>query len=252
MGAAIVSLIGAGGGEDTIVGATAEPGCSSCGRDLGEVHGRAPMGVLVQQDIASAALGADAIIDFSNAGAVAPLAKAAARARVALVSGTTALGATQNAALEEAAKLIPVLWAPNFSIGIHVLAAAVRLAARSLGESFDVEVVEVHHRVKADAPSGTAMRLVRAVQEARGSLAPVYGRQGMIGQRRDDEVGVLALRGGDVVGDHTVYFLGPGERIELTHRATSRETLARGALVAARWVVGRAPGRYSLDDAIGS
>jgi 4-hydroxy-tetrahydrodipicolinate reductase len=251
MGLAMVSVL-RGASEDTIVGAAAAAGCDAIGRDLGEVHGLASMGVLVQSDVPAAILGADVVIDFSTAAAVAELAKAASRAGVALVSGTTALGADAEAALQQAAQKVPVLWAPNFSLGIHVLAQAVRLVAARLGSSFDIELVEAHHRGKLDAPSGTALRLMREAQQARGPLTPVFARHERAAGRGTDEVGVLALRGGDVVGDHSVHFLGQGERLELTHRATSREMLARGAVTAARGVLGRAPGRYSLDDVIGA
>lgn len=252
MGSALVSLLRAQGGDRVIVGAAAEPGCSAIGRDLGEVHGSAPMGVVVQSDVASAVLGADVVIDFSHASALVAVAKAAARQGAVFISGTTGLGPEATAALDDAARSVPVLWAPNFSIGIHVLAQAVRLAAQQLGASFDVELVEVHHHGKADAPSGTAMRLAREVQQARGELAPIHGRQGLIGPRKASEMAVLAVRGGDVVGDHTVHFLGPGERLEFTHRATSREMLARGALLAASSLVGRKPGRYTLDEVFGA
>jgi 4-hydroxy-tetrahydrodipicolinate reductase len=136
-------------------------------------------------------------------------------------------------------------------VGVQVLAELVTLAARKLGLAFDVEIVEAHHRAKVDAPSGTAERLRRAVSLAREEIRPVYGREGLVGPRKGDEIGVLALRGGDVIGDHTVHFLGQGERIELTHRATTRDLFARGALQAARFVVGKPPGRYSMADVLG-
>ena len=252
MGLAMVSLLRAQGSPDQIVGAAAAPECDAIGRDLGEVHGLSAIGVLVQSDVHAAILGADVVIDFSSAGAVASLARTASRAGVALVSGTTALGADAEAALTQAAAAVPVLWAPNFSIGIHVLAQAVRLVASKLGSSFDIEIVEAHHRGKLDAPSGTAMRLVREAQQARGSLTPVFDRHERPGARQSNELGVAALRGGDVIGDHSVHFLGQGERLELTHRGTSRELFARGAISAARALVGRKPGRYSLDDVIGA
>jgi len=229
-----------------IVGAVAAPGAPEVGRDLGEIHGAMSYGVLVQSDVATALLGADVVIDFSTASCVAALCRAASRAKVPLVTGTTGLDDVARAALDEASKQIAVLWAPNFSIGIHVLAEAVRMAVARLGPSFDAEIVEVHHRAKADAPSGTAMRLAREIQDVRSGGRLVHGRQGMVGARGVEELAVLAVRGGDVVGDHTVHLLGPGERLELTHRATSREVLARGALRAAQFLVGRPPGRYGI------
>src|SRR5262249_18352988 len=152
--------------------------------------------------------------------------------------------------LDEAARVVPVLWAPNTSVGVQVLAELVTQAAHKLGLAFDVEIVEAHHRAKVDAPSGTADRLRRAVAEARQGLRPVPGGGGNGGPRRADEIGVLALRGGDVIGDHTVHFLGPGERLELTHRATNRDLFARGALQAARFVTGKPPGRYAMADVL--
>ena len=152
--------------------------------------------------------------------------------------------------LDEAAKCVPVLSAPNTSVGVQILADLVKLAVERLGEGFDVEIVETHHRAKVDAPSGTAERLRRAVEDARGELARVHGREGNVGPRRAEEIGVHAVRGGDVIGDHTIHLLGLGERIELTHRATSRDLFARGALRAARFVVGRPAGRYTMADVI--
>jgi len=249
MGAAVLSLARTNtAGSFEIVGAAAERGCAAIGRDLGEIHGMTPVGVAVQDDIASALLGAEVVIDFSHRRAVPVLAKVAAREKIAIVSGTTGLDAAGLEALDEAAKTVPVLWAPNMSLGIQVLAELVQHAVRRLGAGFDVEIVEVHHRNKADAPSGTASRLAREVEQVRGELRKVGGREGMVGARTAEEMGVLAVRGGDVVGDHTVHLLGNGERLELTHRATSRELFARGALFAAKAIVSRPAGRYTLAD----
>src|SRR6185312_14259983 len=168
--------------------------------------------------------------------------------RVAVVSGTTRLDADAERLLDQAARVVPVLWAPNTSVGVQVLAELVAEAAAKLGLSFDVEIVEAHHRAKVDAPSGTADRLRRAVVEAREDLVPVHGREGLVGPRKRTEIGVLALRGGDVIGDHTVHFLGQGERLELTHRATNRDLFARGALRAARFLHGKPAGRYTMAD----
>jgi len=172
------------------------------------------------------------------------------RARIAVVSGTTRLDATCERLLEETARVVPVLWAPNTSVGVQVLAELAAEAVRRLGPSFDVEIVETHHRGKIDAPSGTATRLADAVRAARADLLDVHGREGNVGPREADELGVFAVRGGDVIGDHTVHLLGPGERIELTHRATSRDLFARGALQAARFLKGKPPGRYTMSDVV--
>lgn len=171
-----------------------------------------------------------------------------------LVIGTTGLNATERAAIDAAAKAVPVVFAPNFSIGVNTLFWLARRAAAALGSGFDIEVVEMHHNQKKDAPSGTAARLAEILCKARG-LDPErdlrHGREGLVGARAPGEIGVHALRGGDVVGDHTVHFAAAGERIEITHRASSRETFARGALRAARWALGRPAGLYSMEDVLG-
>jgi 4-hydroxy-tetrahydrodipicolinate reductase len=247
MGQSIVRVVQERG-EHRIVGAVAAPDDPNQGRDAGEVAGVGVLGVAITADLAAALLGADIVVDFSVAAAVVPLAQAAARARLPLVSGTTGIGKAGEAALDEAAKHIPVLWAANMSLGIEVLAKLARTATELLGEDFDVEIVETHHKHKVDAPSGTALRLAAAVRDGRGALALRHGREGAAGPRKKDEIGVMALRGGDVVGDHTIHFLGPGERIEITHRATQRDLLSRGAVRAGSWLVGRPPRRYGLRD----
>ncbi len=250
MGLTITRLVQAA--EDIeIVGAVCAPSDPSHGQDIGELAGIGPLGVVATADVAAALLGADVVIDFSLPVAVPALAAQAARDRVAIMSGTTNLDEMAQTALDKAAEVVPVLWAPNTSLGIQVLAEVVQHAIRRLGADFDAEIVELHHRRKVDAPSGTAMRLCHAVQEVRQGLAVVHGREGDVGARPISEVGVFGVRGGDVVGDHTVYLLGPGERIELTHRATSRDLFAQGAIRGARFVVGRAPGRYTIADVSG-
>lgn len=195
----------------------------------------------------------EVVIDFTVAEAVADHAKACADAGVGLVLGTTGIDEAGRAALAEAAKRIPIVAAPNFSVGVYVLARLATEATRLLGPDFDAEILELHHRMKRDAPSGTALRLAEAVTEARGVGREVYRttRDGLIGARPHGELGLQTLRGGDVVGEHTVFLFGDGERVELTHRATSRDTFANGALRAARWLSGRAPGMHDLGDVLG-
>ncbi len=249
MGLAILRLAQAA--EDIqVVGALCASDDPQLGRDIGEVAGLGNIGVATTADAASALLGADVVIDFSAASAVSGLLSVAVRQNVAVVSGTTGLSAETERALERAAESVPVLWAANMSLGIQVLAEIVEQAIRRLGAAFDVEIVEVHHRRKVDAPSGTARRLGEAVKRARPDMLELNGRSGQVGARTDAEVAVLALRGGDVIGDHTVHLLGPSERLELTHRATSRDLFARGAIEAARYVVGRSPGLYSVADVV--
>ena len=234
----------------TIVGAIASPGSAGLGRDAGEIAGAGPVGVVVSAAAGSGLLGADVVIDFSQPAALPHLLKLAMHAKIAVVSGTTRLDATGERLLSEAAKVIPVLWAANTSAGVQVLAELVMLAVQKLGLGFDVEIVETHHRAKIDAPSGTAERLRAAVEEARGELTSVSGREGNVGPRKQDEIGVFAVRGGDVIGDHTIHLLGQGERLELTHRATNRDLFARGALRAARFLHGKPAGRYTMADVL--
>lgn len=230
-----------------LVGACAGPSDPALGEDAGMLAGSKSAGVAVTDDMAAALLGAAVVIDFSQPAGLAELSRLAARRGVALVSGTTGLPDTR--ALDEAAAKIPVLWAANMSLGIQVLSELVAEAARRLGADFDFEITDVHHKHKVDAPSGTALRLAEAVGSAR-EVSTVTARQGIVGARRPNEVGIFGLRGGDVIGDHTVHLLGPGERLELTHRATNRDLFAHGALRAARWLAGRAAGRYSLKDVL--
>jgi 4-hydroxy-tetrahydrodipicolinate reductase len=247
MGQAIVRLVQEKH-EDQIVGAIAAADAIEQGRDVGEVTGIGHIGVAVTHDHAVGLLGADVVIDFSNAAAIPALVRSIKRARVALVSGTTGLAAADRAAFDDLAQTVPVLWAANMSPGVEAVAQMARLAAATLGEEYDIEIVETHHRQKVDAPSGTALRLAEAVREARPDLVMKHGREGRPGARAKNELAVIALRGGDVIGDHTVHLLGLGERIEITHRATQRDVFARGALRAARWLIRKKPGRYALRD----
>ncbi|MEA2748841.1 MAG: 4-hydroxy-tetrahydrodipicolinate reductase [Myxococcales bacterium] len=218
------------------------------GRDAGELAGIGAIGTKLETDTSSlASSGAQVLVDFSAPAALANVSTACAAAGIAIVSGTTGLDASASAALDVAAKKCAVLWEPNMSVGVHVLASLVEKAMAALGPSFDVEVVEVHHRAKVDAPSGTAIRLGDVVKRARDGRY-VHGREGRPGPRKADEVGMHAVRGGDVIGDHTVFFFGDGERVELTHRATSRDLFAHGAVRAAAWIAGRPAGRYRLSD----
>jgi 4-hydroxy-tetrahydrodipicolinate reductase len=249
MGLCVARLAAAAG--DEIVGAISAPDDPASGRDIGELAGLGTLGVVVTPDTASGLLGADVVIDFSTATAVPSLLALAARQKVAVVSGTTNLDEAGKHALNKAAASVPVLWAPNMSLGVQVLAELLEQAVKKLGPDYDLEIVEVHHKKKLDAPSGTAKRLAEAAKSARGGLREVHGRDGDVGARPRDEIGVFGVRGGDVVGDHTVHLLGPAERIELTHRATSRELFAHGALRAARFVVGKPARVYTIADVVG-
>lgn len=196
----------------------------------------------------------DVVIDFTLHHVTPGVARLCAEQGKALVVGTTGHHEEEKAVIREAAARIPIVWASNYSTGVNTLFWLTRQAARILGDSFDIEVVEMHHRLKKDAPSGTATTLLEILTEARQwSMREDlrHGRHGITGERTAREIGVHALRGGDVVGDHTVLFAANGERVELTHKASSRETFANGALRAAQWVIGRPPGIYDMQDVLG-
>lgn len=198
--------------------------------------------------------GTEAVVDFSFHAAVAPNVEKAAAQGLAYVIGTTGLTPDEQARVDACTAKIPIVQAANYSLGVNLLLALVRQAAAVLGPQYDVEVVEMHHRHKKDAPSGTALMLANAAAEGRGvKLADVacYGRQGLVGERPAGEIALHALRGGSVVGDHTVMFAGDVERVEITHRAQSREAFAAGALRAALWAAGRKPGKYDMRDVLG-
>jgi len=248
MGLILTRLAHAAG--DTLVGGACDSRDPAEGRDLGELAGLGTIGVVATAHVGTALLGANVVIDFSVASALPNLLALAVRQKVAVVSGTTNLDDAGRRALSKAAETIPVLWAPNMSLGVQVLAELAEQALRRLGPGYDVEIVEIHHKQKLDSPSGTAKRLAEAVRTLRRGRE-IHGREGEVGPRKEDELAVFAVRGGDVVGDHTVYLLGQGERIELTHRATSRELFAHGALRAARWLVDEPAGLYTIADVLG-
>lgn len=205
-------------------------------------------------DFASALAKADAVIDFSHHSIVEPILARCLSGQKTLVIGTTGYTDQQVDAIRHAAAHIPIVFAPNYSVGVNTLFWLTRKAAEILGPDFDLEVVEMHHRLKKDSPSGTAKRLAEILAEARQleyNTAARHGRAGIVGERTDTEIGVHAIRGGDVVGDHTVIYAAQGERVELTHKASSRETFARGALRAALWAHGRAAGLYDMQDVLG-
>lgn len=225
------------------------------GQDAGTLIGLSePLGVVVSSALEAALERVEVVIDFSLPVASRALFEACAARRVAAVVGTTGLDAGARRALDALCKVAPVVVAPNYSVGVNALWAIASQAARVLGPEFDIEIVEMHHKHKVDAPSGTAARLAEVVAQARGldvKTAVRSGREGQVGARPAGEIGMHAVRGGSVVGDHTLILAGAGERIELTHRAESREIFALGAVRAAHFVVGRAPGLYDMTDVLG-
>jgi 4-hydroxy-tetrahydrodipicolinate reductase len=246
MGATLVRLISQSPGL-RVCGGTERPGSPALGKDGG--------GFTVVEELGQAirAGQGQVVIDFTSPEAAVGHARACADAGAAFVIGTTGLQAEAKAAVKEAAQRVPVVQSPNMSVGVNVMFKVAAELARVLGPSFDVEIVEAHHRMKKDAPSGTALKLADEVARAlgRGPEQLKFARHGQVGERTRSEIGVQALRGGDVVGDHTVFYFGDGERLELTHRASSRDQFALGALRAAAWVAGRAPGLYDMEDVLG-
>ena len=253
MGRSIIRLV-AEASEFHLSGALAAEGDPSLGQDAGVIAGSVPLGVAITSEAGRALEGAAVAIDFTLA---APSLRHAARcsaAGIPLVVGTTGHDAAGRAELERVARSLPVVLAPNMSLGVNLLFRLAELAARSLGVGYDAEIVEAHHRLKVDAPSGTAIGLGHAVAQGRGTTleqVAVHGRHGATGPRPEGAIGFAVIRGGDIVGDHRLVFAGPGERVELAHHAEDRSAFARGALTAARWVIGRRAGLYSMQDVLG-
>ncbi|RJR27053.1 MAG: 4-hydroxy-tetrahydrodipicolinate reductase [Desulfobacteraceae bacterium] len=253
MGKRIIHMIHQNQGIE-LVGALERSSHPDLGKDAGAVAGIGEVGVPVSDSIRSAASGADVIIDFTTPEATIENLRIASDQGLAAVIGTTGLA---GALLDEARNLgarIRCVMAPNMSVGVNVMFKVASELARVLGNDYDMEILEVHHRMKKDAPSGTAMKLAQVVAEAVGRdirKVGIYERKGMIGQRSDQEIGIQTWRAGDITGEHTIMFGGIGERLELTHRAHNRDNFARGAVRAALWVVGQPEGLYDMQDVLG-
>ncbi len=261
-----IAVIGAGGrmgqfivrcteqNPDAVVGAAIErAGHAAVGRDAGEVAGLEAIGVTIS-DRLTALSAADAVIDFTFHAAAPEHVRAAQEAGKAFVLGTTGLTQKEAASVHAAAESIPIVWAPNMSLGMNMLFAMVKQAAAGLSDVYDIEIVEAHHRHKQDAPSGTALGLAENAAAGRGvTLDDVadYGRHGMTGERVPGRIGIHAVRAGDIVGDHSVIFATEGERLELTHRASSRAIFAVGAVKAALWAANKPAGLYDMQDVLG-
>lgn len=237
-----------------LAGGLVKPGSAALGQDLGVLATLGRLGLAASDDPEPLLRDSDVAIEFSGPAATAEHATLAARLGTPLVIGTTGLEAGQEAAVREAATRVPIVWAANTSLGINLLLGLVEEVARRLGPDWDIEILEMHHRQKVDAPSGTALALGRAAAAARGVVfgeVAERGRDGITGPRRPGAIGFAALRGGDNIGEHHVIFAGAGEQLELTHRATNRGIYAKGAVRAARWVVGRSPGLYGMKEVLG-
>ena len=237
-----------------LAAAVEQPGHPMVGIDSGTVAGCPPTGGPVTDDPEAAVAAADVVIDFTFHTVVPAVAECVRRHRKAYVLGTTGLTPDELASVEAAAQVVPVLMAPNMSLGVNLLLNLVKQAAAVLDSGYDAEIVEMHHRHKKDAPSGTAIALAKAVAAGRGvdfDAVACYGREGITGERAPETIAIHAVRGGDVVGDHVVMFAADGERVELVHKATGRGGLAAGALRAAEWLATQRPGFHALRDMLG-
>ncbi len=229
-------------------------GNPNIGKDAGQLALGEPNGVIITEGVESAISKGDVIIDFTFHKATMEFARAAARHKKAMVIGTTGLSAENLAELGELAKNFPCVQAPNMSVCVNVLFKLAKKTAAILGDDYDIEIVETHHNKKKDAPSGTALKLAEMAADGVGRNLEdvvVQERSGIIGERKPGEIGIQTIRAADIVGEHTVYFAGPGERIELVHRAHSRDHFAKGAATAAAWIVDRECGVYSMFDVLG-
>jgi len=237
-----------------LAGGVEAKGSPAVGRDLGEVAGLGPLDVTITDDPLPLLAEIDGVLDFTAPQATVTFAGLAAQARVVHVIGTTGLSPDDMAKIEAAARHAAIVKAGNMSLGVNLLAGLTERVARTLGPEFDIEILELHHRHKRDAPSGTALMLAEAAASGRGIALKdhaVRSREGDVGPRREGDIGFAVMRGGDVVGEHKVIFAGDGERIELVHLATDRDIFARGAVRAALWARGQGPGLYSMADVLG-
>jgi 4-hydroxy-tetrahydrodipicolinate reductase len=237
-----------------VVAAVEAAGHRALGSDAGEVAGIARAGVSLTSDAAAAVTAGRVLVEFSSPEASLEHLRLVAAAGARAVIGTTGFSAAQREEIAALGRRAPIMVAPNMSVAVTLAFKLLPIMARALGDDYDVEISEIHHRFKKDAPSGTAVRMAELVAEALGrdlGKVGVYGRQGLVGERTPKEIAVMSLRSGDVVGEHTVSFGALGERLELTHRAHNRDTFARGALRAARWIVAQPPGLYSMADVLG-
>jgi 4-hydroxy-tetrahydrodipicolinate reductase len=252
VGRALINLIAATNGV-TLAGGLEAPQSEALGKDAGTLAGCGPLGVAIGSDALAAVVAADGIIDFTTPRTSLELAALAAQARIVHVIGTTGFSVVELRAIGAAAHHAVIVKSGNMSLGANLLAKLVEQAARALGPEYDIEILETHHRLKVDSPSGTALLLGEAAARGRGvTLEAVRSRDGHAGPRDTGAIGFASLRGGTVVGEHAVIFAGPGERLELAHRAEDRGIFARGALHAALWGRGKKPGLYSMADVLAS
>jgi 4-hydroxy-tetrahydrodipicolinate reductase len=241
------------GADMKLAAALEMAGSPQLGKDAGELVG-ASCSVKITDDVERALKGCDALIDFTRPEGTLHHVALCRKLGVRFVIGTTGFDDAGKKTIADAAKEIAIAMAPNFSVGVNVTFKLLETAAQSLGKGYDIEVIEAHHRLKVDAPSGTALRMGEVVAQATGrdlKQCAIYGREGVTGERKDDTIAFSTIRGGDLVGDHTVMFVGMGERLEITHRSSSRMNYATGALRAAQWVMARPSGLYDMFDVLG-
>jgi len=252
MGARLVGLMEESAAL-TLVAAVERAGHVAVGEDAGELAGCSSNLVIIEDDLSACIGRGDVIIDFSSPQATLEHMRIASTHHKAMVIGTTGFSAPELDELRLLSRQLPCVFSPNMSVGVNLLFKVIAEMAKTLGEDYDIEVIEAHHRLKKDAPSGTALKMAEVLAKAIGkdlAQTAVYARKGMIGERKRGEIGIQTIRAGDIVGDHTVIFGGMGERIEVTHRAQSRDTFVRGALRAARWVIKQPPGIYDMLDVL--
>ena len=253
MGGRIIHMIEAAE-SITLAAALEQADNPQVGKDVGEVVGLPRKGVLVSGSLAEVLPQGDVLIEFTHPEATLEHLREVAAAGKAMVIGTTGFSPQQVEELKGLARKTRVVFAPNMSVGVNLMFKAVENIAQVLTEGYDVEIVEAHHRLKKDAPSGTALKLAQVIAQALGrdlEKVGVYGRHGITGERTKDEIGIMTVRAGDIVGEHTVIFGGTGERLEVIHRAHNRDNFARGAVRAAQWIVTQPPGLYDMQDVLG-
>jgi 4-hydroxy-tetrahydrodipicolinate reductase len=253
MGSRIINVLATTDGMK-LAAALEKKGQPLLGQDAGGPAGVGALGVKISDDLAAAVSAGDVLIDFTFPEISLEHLKACAAQGKAMVIGSTGFTAAQLEQVRALVQKVPCVLSPNMSVGVNVCFKVLADLAKTLGNDFDVEIVEAHHRLKKDAPSGTAVRMGEVVASALGRdyrKAANFHREGITGVRTNEEIGMQTVRGGDIVGEHTVYFIGMGERIELTHRAHTRDMFARGAVRAAKWVVGKKPGLYDMQDVLG-
>jgi 4-hydroxy-tetrahydrodipicolinate reductase len=253
MGCRLISLVKTADAL-SLAGAVESKGHQTIGQDAGEVAGCGRTGIKISDDLSALLEEGEVVVDFSVPAATLGHARAVAQRRRAMVIGTTGFSPTELEELKTLSTQMPCVCSPNMSVGVNVIYKVIADMAKALGEDYDIEVIEAHHRLKKDAPSGTALKLADILAKAMDrhlDRVGVYSRKGLIGERTRKEIGIQTIRAGDIVGDHTVLFGTAGERIEVTHRAHNRDTFASGALRAARWVVKQPPALYDMRDVLG-